>query len=81
MRKHEKFASVLSGGVTVVIVNIIFVYIFILLGLPGVDLILATLTFFIVYGLVAGGIGGYLGYIFYKQIENKPFLKRLKQIK
>jgi hypothetical protein len=76
LSKYEKIASVASGIAVNIAVNIVFLYLFILLGLPNVGAVKATFAFFIIYSILAGGIGGFIGYKIYQRIKDKPFIKR-----
>jgi len=75
-QKRERLASLIGGGALVVGNSLSFYCTALFLGIPSIqDTMLVTIT---IVGFFVGVVGGYIGYLIYRKIENKSFIKQLQ---
>jgi hypothetical protein len=80
LKKNEKICALAIGAVSQGILPPIIFLILTLVRIPGSEAIfmIVPLSLMIIGGLFGGAIAGYIGYIFYKKLENTAVVKRIQ---
>jgi len=76
--KNDKYKSVFGGVGMTVSLWIMLLITFPMLGLPAAERFLKMAAPLTIIAGILGAIGGYIGYLIYKKIENKLFIKQLQ---
>ncbi len=76
--KYKKWTLFLGFVIVYLILVPSMLYMYISLGLPQADLLLKTAPFLFVIFLVESFIGIFIGFLIYKKIQNKTFVRQIQ---
>ncbi len=74
----NKSGLIIASGICSFLVAISGISLGILLGLPALDKVVKMLIPLLIWMITIGSIGGYIGYLIYQKIKNKPFIKQMQ---
>ena len=78
LKKHPKITSICGSIAFNVVGLIIFIKLLLMFGIPSGERLVSLAIPFLIVSIFGGIIGGYCGYLIYKKIENKPFIKQIQ---